>query len=76
MNRPSHAASHLTLVPAAGSPPPGDETARHRIARAICTDIHWLMPAGRTVTITADGDDITVSFGPKLRLVHSQPEQE
>ena len=73
MNRPSHAASHLRLVPAAGSPPPGDDSRRRAIARAIWTDIHWLMPVGRTVTITVDGNVINVSFGPKLRLVHSQP---
>ena len=76
MNRASQAASHLTLVPAAGSPPPGDETGRRRIARAIWTDIHWLMPAGRKVTVTVDGDDIDVAFGPHPRLAHSQPEQE
>ncbi len=54
---------------AAGAPPgppstPADEDRRQAIARAVRTEIHWLMPPDRTVTIAIDGDDIAVAFGP------------
>ena len=50
-------------IPAA--PPDRDVEARKRaIARALWTEIHWLMPTDRAVTITVDGDDIAVAFGP------------
>lgn len=61
----------LLPVPAAASPPPGDETRARAIARAVWTEIHWLMPARRKVTITVDGDAIGVDFAPRLRLAHS-----
>ena len=46
--------------------PPGcaDEARKRAIARALWTEIHWLMPTDRAVTITVDGDDIRVAFGP------------
>ncbi len=62
----------LAPVPAAGSPPPGDETRARAIARAVWTEVHWLMPAGRKVTITVDGDAIGVDFAPWLRLDHTE----
>lgn len=40
-----------------------DATLEHAIARAVWTDIHWLMPLDRPVTIIVDGDDIRVSVG-------------
>ncbi len=51
----------------AGTPdaaPSGDAAQTRAIARAVRTEIHWLMPAGRTVTITVDGDDIAVHLAP------------
>ena len=42
----------------------GDHAQRRAIAQALWTEIHWLMPRDRTVTITVDGDDIDVAFGP------------
>lgn len=42
----------------------GDEARKRAIARALWTEIHWLMPPGRTVSISIDGDDIAVEFGP------------
>ena len=42
----------------------GDDAQRRAIANALWTEIHWLMPRDRTVTITVDGDDIVVAFGP------------
>ena len=52
----------VEAVPEAETPT-GDEPLKRAIARAVWTEIHWLMPAGRTVTIAIDGDDIAVEFG-------------
>ena len=53
-------------IPAA-PPDCTDETRKRAIARALWTEIHWLMPTDRAVTITVDGDDIRVAFGPLAR---------
>ena len=50
-------------IPAA-PPECADEARKRAIAQALWTEIHWLMPADRAVTITVDGDDIRVAFGP------------
>jgi len=50
-------------IPAA-PPECTDEARKRAIARALWTEIHWLMPTDRAVTITVDGDDIRVAFGP------------
>ena len=50
-------------IPAA-PPGPDDEAKKRAIAQALWTEIHWLMPTDRPVTITVDGDDIGVAFGP------------
>ena len=42
----------------------GDETRKRAIARAVWTEIHWLMPRNRTVAVTVAGDAIAVEFGP------------
>lgn len=42
----------------------GDEARKRVIARALWTEIHWLMPTDRAVAIAVDGDDIAVEFGP------------
>ena len=64
--------THADPLPApAGIPaaPPdcGDEAKKRAIALALWTEIHWLMPTDRAVTITIDGDDIGVAFGPPAR---------
>ena len=41
-----------------------DESRKRAIARAVWTEIHWLMPVDRPVTIAVDGDAIAVEFGP------------
>ena len=52
-------------APAAVAPPYGDDEAPKRaIADAIWTEIHWLFPHDRTVTVTVRGDDIAVEFDP------------
>ena len=48
----------------AAPPCAGDDARKAEIAHALWTDIHWLMPKDRTVSITVDGDDIAVAFGP------------
>ena len=53
--------------PAAGPPDPGDEAQKRAIAQAVWTEIHWLMPRDRTVTVTVEGDDIAVELGPPAR---------
>ena len=50
-------------IPAA-PPSPADEARKRAIAQALWTEVHWLMPTDRAVTITVDGDDIRVAFGP------------
>ncbi len=53
----------ITANPGAG-PPTDDEARKRAIARALWSELHWLMPANRSVTIAIDGDDIAVAFGP------------
>ena len=50
--------------PAAAPSPDNDEARKRAIADAVWTEIHWLMPTDRTVTVTVNGDDIDVGFGP------------
>ena len=45
----------------AARPRAGDEAKKAEIALALWTGIRWLMPKDRTVSITADGDDISVA---------------
>ena len=57
--------THTEPRPAPAAPPEcADEARKRAIAQALRTEIHWLMPADRAVTITVDGDDIAVAFGP------------
>ena len=50
-------------VPAA-PPPPNDEAQKRAIAKAVWTDLLWLMPTDRTVTIAVTGGDVAVELGP------------
>ena len=50
-------------IPAA-PPECADEARKRAIAQALWTEIHWLMPTDRAVTITVDGDNIDVAFSP------------
>jgi len=48
------------------APAPGnaaDEAQKHAIARAVWTDLLWLMPPDRTVTISVTGGDVAVELG-------------
>ena len=51
----------------ATAPPSGDEARRRAIAQAVWTEIHWLFPRDRRVTV--DGDDIAVALCPPRTAV-------
>ena len=46
---------------------PGDEAQKRAIAKAVWTDLLWLMPSDRTVTIAVTGGDVAVELGPPRR---------
>ena len=52
---------------AAAPPPPGDEAQKRAIADAVWTDLLWLMPTGRTVTVTIRDGRVAVELGPPDR---------
>ncbi len=61
----THAEPHPAPAGIPAAPPDcADEARKRAIAQALWTEIHWLMPTDRAVTITVDGDDIRVAFGP------------
>lgn len=43
---------------------PTDEAQKHAIANAVWTDLLWLMPPGRTVTVTVRDGRVAVDLGP------------
>ena len=55
-----------SATPAPSCPPPtqtsfaADEVQKALIAQAIWTDVHWLIPDQRTVTVTVSGNRIDV----------------
>ena len=57
---PIPAAAPVAATPAR----PTDEAHRRAIANAVWTDLLWLMPSDRTVTITVDGGKVAVDLGP------------
>ena len=56
-------------APAADPPGATDAARRRAIAHAIWTEIHWLFPRDRRVTVTVDGDDVAVALGPSRTAV-------
>ena len=60
-----HAPTASQAAPLAGAVThTGNEAQTRAIADALWTEIHWLFPRDRKVTVTVDGDDIAVKFGP------------
>ena len=61
-----HTAAHVPdgAAVAAAPDPPGDEAQKRAIADAVWTDLLWLMPTGRTVTITVRDGRVAVELGP------------
>ena len=43
---------------------PSDEAQKHAIADAVWTDLLWLMPPERTVTVTVEHGRVAVDLGP------------
>ena len=43
---------------------PGDEAQKRAIADAVWTDLLWLMPPDRTVTVTVRDGRVAVELGP------------
>ena len=57
----------LATMPVADAPAsrdPGDEAQKRAIADAVWTDLLWLMPTGRTVTVTVRDGRVAVELGP------------
>ena len=48
-------------------PQPSDAAHKHAIANAVWTDLLWLMPPDRTVTVTVRGGNVSVELGPPDR---------
>ena len=64
---PIPAAGPVSATPVAATPArPTDEAHRRAIANAVWTDLLWLMPPDRTVTITVDGGNVAIDLGPAV----------
>ena len=48
-------------------PQPSDAAHKRAIADAVWTDLLWLMPPDRTVTVTVRGGNVSVELGPPDR---------
>ncbi len=61
-----HTAAHVPDGAAVAAPPdrPSDEAQKRAIADAVWTDLLWLMPTGRTVTVTVRDGRVAVELGP------------
>ena len=60
-----HTAVHVRDDTAPAAPdPPSDEAQKRAIADAVWTDLLWLMPTGRTVTVTVRDGRVAVELGP------------
>ena len=58
---------NIATMPAAEAPAPqvpGDAAQKRAIADAVWTDLLWLMPTGRTVTVTVRDGNVAVELGP------------
>ena len=53
-----------TAAISAAPPRPADEAQKRAIANAVWTDLLWLMPPDRTVTIAVTGGEVAVELGP------------
>ena len=57
----------VAVPPPAPDPDPGnsnDEVQKRAIAHAVWTDLLWLMPQGRTVTVTVRDGKVAVELAP------------
>ena len=54
----------MTMIASVERRTPSDETQKRAIADAVWTDLLWLMPTGRTVTIAVRDGRVAVELGP------------
>ena len=59
---PVPAQNSMPILP--GPEEPGDEAQKRAIADAVWTDLLWLMPPDRTVTLTVRNGRVSVELGP------------
>ena len=60
-----HTAAHVPDGAAAAAPHrPSDAAQKRAISDAVWTDLLWLMPTGRTVTVTIRDGRVAVELGP------------
>ena len=52
---------------------PTDDAQKRAIADAVWTDLLWLMPPDRTVTVTVRDGRVTVDLGPLSRPPIGEP---
>ena len=57
-------AAHIPRAAAPAPAEPADEAQKRAIAHAVWTDLLWLMPRGRTVTVTVRDGRVAVDLGP------------
>ena len=55
-------------ISTAATQTPTDETQKRAIADAVWTDLLWLMPTDRTVTVTVREGRVAVALGPPSPL--------
>ena len=71
---PIPAAAPVAATPVAATPAvPTDEAHKRAIADAVWTDLLWLLPPDRTVTITVDGGRVAVELGPAAAAPITSP---
>ncbi len=54
----------MTMIASVERRTPSDETQKRAIADAVWTDLLWLMPPDRTVTVTVTQGRVAVDLGP------------
>ena len=59
---PSRASGPRSSVPVPNGP--DDEAQKRAISNAVWTDLLWLMPTGRTVTVAVRDGRVAVELGP------------
>ena len=60
----TYATAHVSQT---APPQPSDAVHKRAIADAVWTDLLWLMPPDRTVTVTVRGGNVSVELGPPDR---------
>ncbi len=54
----------MTMIASVERSTPSDETQKRAIADAVWTDLLWLMPPDRIVTVTVTQGRVAVDLGP------------